>query len=968
LIAQVRVPTQADFVATSRLSPFRPFLRQLLGTRPTLTMRKPVLMQGQLVHVPADSRAVSIYHGFSGHRGLRPRLALVRPRRLEIRTRLPRRLALCDPESFAGPSAAVTILSGSDSQREWTMHVRENHRLFAKLHGYRYEYAHMPWWKNASGGKEPQWLKVRALLARLQCTNSEFLLWVDDDIVFTTKADFISTMRTDMHDKSLLIANDIRLDQVNTGIMLFRSGQESVGILEKMWAMSDTSLGYCLDQSCFHEQEALNTLIKHGEVVAHVVNPVNELYNLNTMWRASHYDEARKTIIKTRRGQEIATTEQRMYLNYDEKDPPEQRWRWGMNMAHVSGMTPSCRAPMLKWIAEYTKRFVFGLGMLNASLAGPVTISCKVHLTQKGLTRLSALPDGQESPHHFFGTPQMTHLDLEVNYTSRCDAQLISLHDRQKFTARLTAQLIVKDEGEYEFFTLSSNGSRLSIDGAQIADNNGVPSMRLHSGKASLSIGHHNISLEFSEQRDGDAGVMFSFRGPSKESQLIILPSFASEHSNAWNITNSFSPFGPFGNPTCPKQGILSVPDIDHTLQLPSEGGPSLLSAAVSLILFFIVLSGKSNLAGYPGKCQALMKDEQVRVAMPTSPSAASAPADVVSVAEGVSAPAEVVQCELVQTSKKVAKYVAKYTHRLDGLSAAENASAPAEVVSVAEAASTPVEVVSVAEVPELEEASPWWTGMLTEACATLPISQVLPENPAEEQDDAPSQEEDLVTAPFTEDLKEIDAQACVTSPTPSILPEETACKSGEKPRSRASTASTVCPEEEQDEPPLQTASPVETGEVDLATAALVEELEACSSSSCAFSPAPPVMEQDDLVAQSASVVVSGDDDIATDPSTEDVEECDPHARVTSPPPILTDTSSVEQDEPASEPASEAVSEDVEECPSQTYSDSPTSPLLADSFMEQDSWTYIDDSWNDDSWTLAEEQQALHYGADLDEL
>lgn len=484
-------------------------------------------------------------------------------------------------------AGSVTILSGSNSEREWSAHVRENHKLFAESHGYRYEYAHVPEWKNASTDKEPQWLKVRALLECLRGTDSEYVLWVDDDIVFTTKSDFVSSMAKDMHGKSLLIARDIRLDQVNTGIMLFRRGSESMEILGRMWEASSSRLGYCRDQSCFHEQESLNALIKRKVVNAHVVNPVNELYNLNTMWRSSHYDEARKN----------AYTGRRLYLNYNEEDPPGQRWRWGMNMAHVSGMTPSCRAPMLKWISEYTKQFVFGFGALNGSMDGPYNVQCKVHLRQKSMWEAlrQSLPEWVAEPlpgdqPHFGSNLQMTNLDLEVNYSSKGVSSL-GPTEGHNFTVRLTGKLIVQDEGEYEFFTLSGNGSQLTIDGTQIANSNEVHSVRIHSGKASLSAGHHNISLEFSEIRENDAGMMFSFRGANLESQSIVLPSFASWHNDVWNGTS------PFSRPTCPSQLSLSLLEVEHPHKLPTAARSSRFPFAASMVLLVVALSMKLHAA-----------------------------------------------------------------------------------------------------------------------------------------------------------------------------------------------------------------------------------------------------------------------------------------------------------------------------------------------------------------------------------
>merc|ERR1719159_13332 len=105
---------------------------------------------------------------------------------------------------------------------------------------------------------------------------------------------------------------------------------------------------------------------------------------MNTMWRRSHYDEIRKA---------AAGSRHQMYLDYDENDPVGQRWQWGMNTAHVSGMTPSCRAPMLKWIAEYSRRFVFGSEDGESAFRDtyPYTARCKQHLGRRVKRRFGAL-------------------------------------------------------------------------------------------------------------------------------------------------------------------------------------------------------------------------------------------------------------------------------------------------------------------------------------------------------------------------------------------------------------------------------------------------------------------------------------------------------------------------------------------------------------------------------------------------
>lgn len=516
-----------------------------------------------------------------------------------------RMLTLGSWSAAARKPAAVTVLSGSNSAREWTTDVRENHEMFANTRGYLYKYLNLSDWTSASKGKQPQWLKIHALLATMRDTDSEYILWVDDDIVFTTTGDFVEQMIGDMQEKSLLIARDIRLDQVNTGMMLLRRGQEAINILEETWRLSNTPLGFCPDQSCLHEQEALDGLISRGEVCAHVVNPVNELYNMNTMWRRSHYDESRKMTSGSSRGSN-------MYLDYDENDPPQQRWRWGMNTAHVSGMTPSCRAPMLTWMARYSKMYVFNqrLGAEEAyKAANPYSSTCLEHLRRKttrgilasthkrmlqnwtrrtfpktlkrslrkgrrlkgglGLARPLDLSEksiyrtqtqtqpvlfnvrqlkkkwpgkkpgrawsAREDPmgplaeivenmlpellEQGLGPgSQTTRLDLKLNYTF---AGGDKSHD---FALNLVGQLVLSEGGEYEFITESSNISHLLEGDAHAPHTDGAvdlykpldistvcfQDMRMQSGKAALSIGHRNLSLEFSKPQRG-AGVVFNY-------------------------------------------------------------------------------------------------------------------------------------------------------------------------------------------------------------------------------------------------------------------------------------------------------------------------------------------------------------------------------------------------------------------------------------------------------------------------
>lgn len=483
--------------------------------------------------------------------------------------------------------SSVTILSGSNKEREWTLNVTDNHERFARSQGYAYSFVNMSDWASVSKGKEAQWLKVTALSHMLRYTSSDYVLWVDDDLVFTSRSQFVERMIADMHGKSLLIARDIRLDQINTGMMLFRRGEESVSILRQLWRQSQSKLGYCKEQSCFHEQEALNNIVDKGEVCAQVVNPVNDLYNMNTMWRKSHYDESRKVPSWSKSGAN-------MYLDYDESDPPSQRYQMGMNTAHVSGMTPSCRAPMLKWITEYARRFIFGSEPDEESFksTSPYTSRCLEHLGRKRVKRVKRKTTGvatgagayspapaqfwnvqvprpspapsrwsdafwlefndfsppdvqqenQETPlanatnaTEYFdsaeaqslhvvdslveivssvlpdllgpegnGTDHIAQVNLEVNYTL---SGLPSEAGQDVVSMNFSGHLMMSAEGDYEF--LPAQSGHLAIF-SQVEGVGGSRRLRMHSGKAALSMGDRNLSFDFS-QPDRGAGVVFSY-------------------------------------------------------------------------------------------------------------------------------------------------------------------------------------------------------------------------------------------------------------------------------------------------------------------------------------------------------------------------------------------------------------------------------------------------------------------------
>jgi len=351
-------------------------------------------------------------------------------------------------ESILQPNSNRTlILSASTRNTSWTKAVTENHALWARWVAHSdYQYIEDSkfgvtelWveddeldseWNcsrmfslgsdrsecySTEGAKQlqPHWLKIHLLRKfMMQEASASFmkyshLLWVDDDILFTSRVNLIDALYAKMDAEShLIIALDVghtttdkppdlvqhevtncktmlpvqtgkAWRQVNTGFMFFRNSPESRALLRLVWKQRFSDLGFCENQTCLHEQKALNNLLwESGELlcdngsecnaagmrladgdklergqprlvssVVKILEPYNyaePALNLNTVWRLTH------------------TWEGQLLPKDYSVDPLSWRWHWGDNMAHLSGMTASCRKEMVLWLARYVKQSVYG--------------------------------------------------------------------------------------------------------------------------------------------------------------------------------------------------------------------------------------------------------------------------------------------------------------------------------------------------------------------------------------------------------------------------------------------------------------------------------------------------------------------------------------------------------------------------------------------------------------------------------
>ena len=89
-----------------------------------------------------------------------------------------------------------------------------------------------------------------------------------------------------------------------------------------------------------------------------------------------------------------------------------------------------------------------------------------------------------------------------------------------RFGFRYAGFLRVPRRGVYQFALSSDDGSRLSIDGQVLVDNDGLHSLREKTGLVALAPGFHSIQVEFFE-RDGGFDLKVHWSGPDLPRQPI---------------------------------------------------------------------------------------------------------------------------------------------------------------------------------------------------------------------------------------------------------------------------------------------------------------------------------------------------------------------------------------------------------------------------------------------------------------
>ena len=93
--------------------------------------------------------------------------------------------------------------------------------------------------------------------------------------------------------------------------------------------------------------------------------------------------------------------------------------------------------------------------------------------------------------------------------------------ERDEFGVVFDAKFEAAKEGSYEFEVGSDDGSRLSIGGEVVVDNDKVHGMQTKSGKVKLSAGKHDLKLEYFEARGGEE-LYVAFKAPGDKKFTVL--------------------------------------------------------------------------------------------------------------------------------------------------------------------------------------------------------------------------------------------------------------------------------------------------------------------------------------------------------------------------------------------------------------------------------------------------------------
>ena len=133
-----------------------------------------------------------------------------------------------------------------------------NHRAYYDLHDIKYTHFTGVFEKT----RHPSWQKILALLKVMETAKEDYIVWLDDDVLFTNRDEsfytFIDKYGFRLNPMNCMLCEDIdtRSTIFNCGVFIFKNTEKSKEILKQIWNLGDnlemTKWGLTWEQEVFN--------------------------------------------------------------------------------------------------------------------------------------------------------------------------------------------------------------------------------------------------------------------------------------------------------------------------------------------------------------------------------------------------------------------------------------------------------------------------------------------------------------------------------------------------------------------------------------------------------------------------------------------------------------------------------------------------------------------------------------------
>ncbi|HWO65962.1 MAG TPA: family 16 glycoside hydrolase [Umezawaea sp.] len=150
-------------------------------------------------------------------------------------------------------------------------------------------------------------------------------------------------------------------------------------------------------------------------------------------------------------------------------------------------------------------------------------VTLRVFDVQTSMSRLCTLKSGQ--------TPNVDKLMPTINW-STTDEFVVNDY----FVSEVTANINIATAGTYQFRLTSDDGSRLSVDGNRVIDNDGLHGPTAVTGSVALSTGYHALRIEQFENVGGQQ-ITLDWQPPGTSGFVLVPNSVLSTDSGVVRVT-----------------------------------------------------------------------------------------------------------------------------------------------------------------------------------------------------------------------------------------------------------------------------------------------------------------------------------------------------------------------------------------------------------------------------------------------